>query len=82
MGLKLDDPSFEEKVKELADNSDGESMSKKALFYRDQIQGCFCSCFFFLFANKLVCPLPSDLRQQRDNLLIEIKTTFVEYNKL
>ena len=34
MGLKLDDPVYDEKVKEL-----NESMREKAQFYRDQIIG-------------------------------------------
>lgn len=56
MGLKLDDPVYDQKVKELSD-----SMREKADFYRDQI---------------------IDLRKQMDTLLVEIKTTFLEYNKL
>ncbi|KAI2800585.1 hypothetical protein RDWZM_009084 [Blomia tropicalis] len=57
MGLKLDDPAYDDKVKELNDSKKKE----QAEFYRDQI---------------------IDLRKQRDNLLAEIKTTFMEYNKL
>jgi len=56
MGLKLDDPVYDEKLKELND-----SMKEKATFYHDQI---------------------IDLRKQMDSLLVEIKTTFLEYNKL
>ncbi|KAH9401281.1 hypothetical protein TYRP_002877 [Tyrophagus putrescentiae] len=56
MGLKLDDPVYEEKVKGL-----DTSQQEKADFYRSQIV---------------------DLRRQLNDLLVEIKTTFIEYNKL
>ena len=79
MGIKIDDPIYDSKLNELDD-----SMRSKVNTCRDRIYGMY-KLKFIVSKKKnfhLIFFPPLDLRKELDVVLNDIKSTFIEYNKL
>lgn len=83
MGIKIDDPIYDSKLNELDD-----SMRSKVNTCRDRIYGMY-KLKFIVSKNKkknfhllTIFFHPLDLRKELDVVLNDIKSTFIEYNKL